>query len=133
MAYNKWDPYKVHFIRGQPIIYNKADKPLSQWDAEQAFKKAVHTMHTWMTRYFRLTVAQPDEELRKYELEHLEWALDNIDTWAGAMRKALEEARDDGRKKETIDKLIALAERTPFPEEADAARRRIAAKRQGGS
>jgi hypothetical protein len=127
--YDKWNPNKVHTEHGVPVIYNKAGNRIRQWDAERQFKKAVNTMQTWATRFFRLSAAAPDPELRDYHLEHLEWDLDNIESWLGAMREALAEARGVQREQEKIDKLLALAERSTFPEEADTARR-MAAERQ---
>jgi hypothetical protein len=127
--YNRWNPDKVHMEHGQPTIYNKVGKPIRVWEAEHQFKKAVNTMQTWATRSFRLSAAAPDPELHDYYLEHLEWDLDSIESWLGAMREALAEARGVQREQEKIDKLLALAERTTFPEEADTARR-MAAERQ---
>lgn len=130
--YSKYDPNKVHIEHGQPVIYNKADNPISQWNAEREFKKAVSTMHTWAVRAFRLAAANPEADMRDYHLEHFEWELDNIETWLAQLRKAMEEARGKQREQETIDKLLALAERTTFPEEADTARQ-MAARRQANA
>ena len=128
--YNKWDPNKVQTLHGQPVIINKAEKPIHQWDAERQFKKAVGTMHTWAVRAFRLAVADPpSNDLRDYHLEHFEWELDNIEIWLGSMREALKEARGQHREQDKIDKILAIAERSTFPEEADTARR-MAEKRQ---
>lgn len=127
--YSKWDPNKVHMIGGHPFILNKNDKPISQYEAERQFVKAINTMHTWASRAFKLAAAQPDPELREWELEHLEWKLDNIGVWLGAMREAMEEVRGKQREQDKIDKLLALAESTTFPEEADTARR-MAEERQ---
>lgn len=126
--YSKWDPNKVHMLNGHPIIYNKADNPITQYEAERQFKKAVNTMHTWASRAFKLSAAQTDPELREWELEHLEWELDNIGVWLGAMREAMEEVRGKQRQQDKIDKLLALAESTTFPGEADTAR--LMAERQ---
>src|SRR3954468_6709950 len=104
--YSKYDPNRVEFLHGHPVIYNKANNTITQWEAQRGFKKAVNTMHTWMSRYFKLTAAQADPQLREYELERLEWDLDNIETWVGAIRKALEETRGKQRGQDTIDKLL---------------------------
>lgn len=129
--YSRWNPNKVHMLNGQPVIYNKVDNPIMGYQAERQWKKSIHTMHTWASRYFRLTAAQPDAQLREYELERIDWDLDNIESWLGAMREALENERKGMRKQETIDKIIALAESTTFPGEAETARR-MAARRQAG-
>lgn len=128
--YNKYDPDKVHIINGSPFIINKADNLITQFNAEQNFKKAIRTMHSWASRAFKLAVAQPDAEIREYDLEHLEWQLDDIQWWLEAMRKALEEQRGKQRKQDTLDKILALAERSPFPEEADTARRMAARRKE---
>lgn len=129
--YNKRDPDKVHVVNGHPVIYNKVDKPITQWEAERGFKAAVNTMQTWATRAFRLAIATPpgDLDLRDYHLEHFEWELDNIAVWIGSMRQALEEAQGKQREQAKIDAMLALAERTTFPEEAATARR-MAEERQ---
>lgn len=127
--YNKYDPNRVHMEHGYPVIYNKADNRITQWEAERQFKKAVNTMHTWASRAFKLAAATPDPELRAYNLERFRWEIDEIVTWIGAIREVLRETDDRQHAQETIDKLIALAESTTFPEEADTARR-MAAERQ---
>jgi hypothetical protein len=111
-------------VNGIPVIYNKADNTITSWQAEREFNKAVRTMHTWASRFFRLVAAHPDAELREYELERIGWDLDNIETWVGAMREGLEETRGKQRKQDTIDKLLALAnDPAAFPDEAETARR----------
>jgi hypothetical protein len=132
--YSKWDPDKVHMIQGYngrtyPVIYNRNDKPITQYDAEHHFEASINTMHTWAARAFRLAIADTDSEMREYHLEHFEWKLDNIAVWLGSIRQALEEAQGKQREQEKIDKLLALAERTTFPAEAETARR-LAAERQ---
>jgi hypothetical protein len=127
--YSRWNPNRVYLEHGQPTIYNKVDKPIRVWEAERQFKKAVHTMHTWATRSFRLSAAAPDPEMRDYYLRNVEWELGNIAAWLDSMHEVLAEARGKQREQEKIDKLLALAERTTFPEEADTARR-MAADRQ---
>ncbi len=122
--YSKWEPNKVHMDHGRPVIYNKADNAITVWDAENQFEKAINTMHTWASRAFRLAEAEPDPELREYYLENLEWKLEKIETWLGAMNGALEETRGKQRKQDTIDKLMALAnDPAAFPGEAEAALR----------
>lgn len=124
MKYNKWDPYEVQMERGNPVMYNKADTRITAWDAERRFHAAVRTMQTWATRAFRVSAANPDPELREYDLERFGWELDRIETWLGAMRLALAEQSAERREQEKIDKLLALAESSTFPEEADTARRK---------
>lgn len=127
--YSKYDPNRVHTLNGHPVIYNKADKPITQWEAERGFKASVRTMHTWASRAFKLGVAATDPELREYHLENLRWELGNISSWLGSIHQALEEAEGEQREQAKIDALLALAESTTFPEEADTARR-MAAERQ---
>ena len=128
--YSRWNPNRVHFVHGIPVIYNKADTAITQRDAEQRFKTAVRTMHNWASRAFKLAMATDNSEgLRDYHLEHLEWELDNIAAWLASMRGALEEARGEQREQDKIDAMLALAESTTFREEADTARR-MAAERQ---
>ena len=127
--YSRFDPNKVHMVNGRPIIYNRVDNPITSWTAERQFKAVISTMHTRASRAFRLAAANPDPELREYELEHLSWELDKIETWLGAMRAAMEEQRGKQREQEKIDKMLALAESTTYPEEAETARR-LAARRQ---
>lgn len=128
--YSRWDPNRIHMVNGHPVIYNKADRPITQWEAERGFDKSIATMHTWASRAFKLAVATDNaDELRDYHLEHFEWKLDNIAVWLGSIREALEEATGKEREQKRIDALLALAESTTFPEEADTARR-MATERQ---
>lgn len=129
-GYSRLEPNKVHLIHGGiPVIYNRNNKAIHRYTAERGFRAAINTMQTWATRYFRLIQATADRELCEYDLERFGWELDGIETWLAAMRKVLEEAGGERRKQETIDKLLALAESTTFPEEAATARRMAAARK----
>ena len=128
--YSKYNPLKIHFVSGVPVIYSKTDKPIMAHDARAKFDSTFSTLTTWGARAFRLTEAQPDRQYREDELELLEWKLDEIETWLGAMRQAMTEARGGIKKQATIDKLLALAnDPGAFPGEAENARR-MAARRQ---
>ena len=122
MKYSKYFPFRVHMEHGRPVIYNKADNPIYQWDAEQGFKKAVNTMHTWASRAFHLAAATPDPQIREYHLEHFEWELDNIETWLGYLREELQKQSGRLRVEERIALLRQVDGRTP--EEAEAFRRK---------
>lgn len=128
-GYSKWHPNRVYIENGRPVIYSKADKAISVSEAGDRFKAALATLTTWGARALTLAAAEPISELRTYHLEDVQWRLNELGAWMRAMQSELDSLRGQQREQETIDKLLALADRTDFPEEADTARR-LAAKRQ---
>lgn len=128
-GYSKWHPFRVHMVNGQPVIYNKLNKPIRYWDAQDQFTKAVNTAQTWGLRLLYLAAEIPDTQQRTWVLEQFQWKLTDLSSWVTSMQQALDKARGGVKAQETIDKLLALAESTTFPEEADTARR-LAARRQ---
>lgn len=130
MNYSQYDPFKVHFINGQPVIYNKNDNPISIYDAENAFTKAFNTLRTHASRVAHLAAAQPvtvqtpmgDFNARETHLERFENELENIEEWCQMLRRALDREKKKEKDRQRVSQLRAKADSTTFPEEADAFR-----------
>lgn len=133
MSYDKWFPNRVHMIGDVPYLFNKNDRRISFWDAQQDFNKAFHTMQTHGHRMFILGASQSvllqgggsilgfrvaEYSPRELALEQLGDSLENVEDWCAMMRQALDAELEKGNKSERIAKLRAKAASTTFPGEA---------------
>lgn len=110
--------------KGTVFRYVKLDSG-SQYSHDQCRDKAkqgLHAFERWFHRSLMTTTTWADTDMDDYELERLRGLLDDVASYVGAAREALREREGDHKREEKVQKLKALAERTTFPGEAQAAR-----------
>lgn len=114
---------RVEELNGYKFIRLKSGRLFSFWDAYSAVESAHSTLGLAISRAFKL--ASDD-----YDLERLEWLVDNLDTHIGAIRKEIERRRGVRDQEERIKLLRHTAGRTPeesalFKEKADELEQRL--------
>ena len=115
--YSQYFPYKIHMEHGRPVIYNKADNPVTFRDAIDGMAKSYNTMATHYRRAYHLALAQPtavksfiDGEpfnMREYALEDLDRHLEDVEEFCKMMREFLNQELEKSGVRETILKLRA--------------------------
>lgn len=106
---------RVEEIRGHKYIRLKSDRLITFWDAHHQAESARTDLGRALSRCFKL--ADGD-----YDLERIEWFVDDLDTYVRVLRAEVEKRR--GVK--TAEERIALLRNTTgrSPEEAEAFHRK---------
>lgn len=106
---------RVETVRGIKFIRLKSGRLLSFWDAMDAADNADSDLVRAVSRAFKLAA-------HDWDLERIEWFIDTIESWTGAVREELEKRRGVKTKEERIALLRNTNGRTP--EEAEAFHRK---------
>jgi hypothetical protein len=121
---------RVEELRGHKYIKLKSGRKLTFWDALEA----VHVSHTdqvrALSRAFKLAGTNRDPDLAAYELERLEWAIGELESYLAAVRKEIEKRLGVRSKQERIALLRNTTGRTPeeaaaFTRKADELERQL--------
>lgn len=87
------------------------------WNALNDAKLAWTPLRRHVRRAFKL-VTEKDAEMRLYDLERLEWFIDELEAWTAAIREEIDKRRGNLGKRKRIELLRAKAESTTFEGEA---------------
>lgn len=110
---------RAETIRGYQYIRLKSGRLVGFWDMVTAVESAETALSTAVSRALKLAAAD-EHGLADYYLETMEWRLDRVESYIGAVRTYLEKLRGDQTTKERIALLRKTDGRTP--EEAAAYR-----------
>lgn len=102
-------------IRGYKYIRLKSGRLLTFWDAIEAADRADTDLVRAVSRALKLAT-------HDWDLERIEWFIDGLESWIGAVRGELEKRRGTKTQEERIALLRNTTGRTP--EEAEAFRRK---------
>lgn len=113
----------VEVINGLKFIRLSSDRILWFSDAMTALDRAHTALGTAVSRCFKLVGSD-------YDLERLEWKIDNLERHIGAVRKEIERRRSVKAQEERIALLRNTTGRTPeeaaeFRRKADALERKL--------
>lgn len=102
---------RVETIRGHKYVRLKSGRLLTYWDAMDAADRADSDLVRAVSRAFKLAAGD-------WDLERIEWFIDSLESWTGAVREELEKRRGVKTQEERIALLRNTNGRTP--EEAEA-------------
>lgn len=106
---------RVEEVHGIKAIRLKSGRQISFWQAFAAAERAESDLHRAISRCFKLLV-------HDWDLERLEWFINNLEDYIGALREEIKKRRSVQIEKERIALLRNTRGRTP--EEADTFRRK---------
>lgn len=114
---------RVEERRGYKFIRLKSGRLLSFWEAVRAAEQADTALARAVSRAFKLA----DDE---YDLERLEWLIENLERYVHAIQKEIEKRRGVKTQEERIALLRNTSGRTPeeakaFHRKADEIERRL--------
>lgn len=114
---------RVEELRGYRYIRLKSGRRISFWDAIRAAEVAETDLGRAVSRVFKLV----DDD---YDLERLEWFVENLERYLGAIRREIEKRRGVKTQEERIALLRNTSGRTPeeavvFRRKADELERRL--------
>jgi hypothetical protein len=96
---------RVENVRGYKFIRLKSGRMLTFWDAIRASERARTGLSTAISRAFKLADGE-------YDLERLEWLVDNLESHVLALRRHLDNERGIHTQKERIALLRNTTGRT---------------------
>lgn len=100
-------------IRGHAFIRMKSGRHLTFWDCLGEAERADTDLHRAISRAFKLALADADADIREYNLERLEWLIDSLENYAGALRERLGKHRTVHDTRERVSLLRNVEGRTP--------------------
>lgn len=93
-------------IRGHRYIKLKSGRLVTYWEMVDAAEAAHTDLARAVSRVFKLAASD-------YELERLEWLVEQLEEYAGALRTHLDKVRGNVSQRERIALLRNTAGRTP--------------------
>jgi hypothetical protein len=128
MAQRRHHEDKIESRNGFKYIRLPSGRLLGWLDAMREAERARTALSTAVSRCFKLL--NEDREIAEWDLERIEWFIDNLDSYTGAIRKEIERRRGTQKVEERIALLRNVDGRTPdeaeeFLRKADELERRL--------
>lgn len=105
---------RVVEVRGHKYIQLKGGRLVGFWNMLTAADRAQTDLTRAASRAFKLAVANDDD----YDLERLEWFVEEVERWTHDMMRAIEKRRGVKTREERIALLRNTTGRTPAEAEA---------------
>lgn len=112
----KWEQEPVHKLDSGLKYVQLPSRRVMFWDALDDARKAWTPLRRHVNRAFTLiTDPDPNDDLdmHEYDLERLEWFIDDLNNWTAAIRKEIDERRGTLKVQERIALLRNTSGRTP--------------------